>query len=224
MLRAFSLAIGQLFSGPILTVLGICTALSLACFLALGLGIYYALDYWLQSGSGQYEWLTSMLGGVVGALLLTWLLFPVVAGGLVTLFLERVARTVEREHYPHLPPAKGLPFAQSLLVSIRFLVVMITANVLLLVLLLVPPVYAVAWFVVNGWLLGREYFEMVAMRRVSPRGADSLRKRHGLETLLTGVALAVLLIPPFNLILPIIATAVMVHRFHEWRGSEADFD
>src|SRR5690606_36331514 len=118
----------------------------------------------------------------------------------VALFLERVARTVEQQHYPHLPIAKGLPLVQGLVVSMRFMIVLIAANALLLILLLAPPVYAVAWFVVNGWLLGREYLELVAMRRISPRGTDALRKRRGFETLITGIALAVLLIPPFHLI------------------------
>jgi len=224
MLRAFSLAVAQLFSGPILGVLGVCEINSMACFVAMGVGIYWALDTWLQGVGGPFEWLISTIGGLAAAIVLTWLLFPVVAGAFVTLFLERVARTVEQQHYPHLPPAKGLPFMQGLAVSARFMIVLIGANVLLLALLLVPPAYVVAWFVVNGWLLGREYLELVAMRRISPRGADALRQRRGFETLVTGIALAALLIPPFHLILPVIATAVMVHRFHEWRGSEAEID
>ena len=228
MLRAFSLAIGQLFSGPILTVLGICTVLSVASFMALGFGIYWALGTWLQVESGPLAWLNSLLGSLLGsvlmAVILAWLLFPVITGAFVSLFLDRVARIIERQHYPHLPPAAGVPLAQSLAVSGRFLIVLLAANILLLFLLLVPPVYAIAWFVVNGWLLGREYFEMVAMRRISARGADALRRRRGSEILITGIALAVLLIPPFNLILPIIATAVMVHRSHEWLGTEAESD
>src|SRR5690606_6783619 len=103
-------------------------------------------DTWLQGVAGPFEWLISTVGSLAAAIVLTWLLFPVVTGAFVALFLERVARTVEQQHYPHLPIAKGLPLVQGLVVSMRFMIVLIAANALLLILLLAPPVYAVAWF------------------------------------------------------------------------------
>ncbi len=221
MLRALSLAFAQLFTGPILMVLGACTMLSIACFVGVWYGVDWAIASWFEVDEEATGWLGWLSG--FATLVLAYFLFPVVSTAFVTLFLDRVARVVEKQHYPHLPPAKGLPFMASLVVTARFLVVLITANALLLALLLFPPVYAVAWFVVNGWLLGREYFELVAMRRLSPADADSLRKRQGLPTFLTGVMLTLLLIVPLlALILPVLATAVMVHRFHELHGTELD--
>lgn len=217
MLRALTLAIGQLFSGPILTVLGYCTMLSIACFVALWFGIDWAFVHWLGY-SEESTGLVGILGGVA-TIVLAWFLFPIVASAFVALFLERVAKLVEQKHYPSLPKAKGITIAQSIAVSARFFLVLVTANVLLLFLLLFPPVYAVAWFVVNGWLLGREYFELVAMRRLAPQQTDALRKRNAFATFVTGVVLtALLLLPLVNLVLPVLATAVMVHRFHEWYG------
>ena len=103
----------------------------------------------------------------------------------------------------------------------RFIATLIGANVLLLALLPFPPVYAAAWLIVNGWLLGREYFEQVAMRRLSRRSADQLRKHRAGKILATGIVLTLLLsIPLFGLVLPVFATCVMVHRFHEWHQSE----
>lgn len=223
MLRAFSLAVGQMFSGPILGVLGACAMLSIACFAGLWFGIDWAIETWLAGSDGFLAELASKGGGLIAALVLAYFLFPVVATAFISLFLERIAKTVEDQHYPHLPPAKGLPILASLAVTARFVILIIGANVLLLVLLFFPPVYAVMWFVVNGWLIGREYLELVSMRRISVRDTDQLRQRRGTEMLMTGVVLAVLLpIPLFNMVLPVFATCVMVHRFHEWRGSEID--
>jgi CysZ protein len=225
MLRAFSLAVGQMFSGPILGVLGACAMLSIACFAGLWFGIDWAIETWLKGSDGFLAELASMGGGLIAALVLAYFLFPIVATAFISLFLERIARTVEGQHYPLLPPAKGLPILPSLAVTARFVILMIAANVLLLALLFFPPVYAVAWLVVNGWLIGREYLELVAMRRISVRDTGRLRKQHGTETLVTGVVLAVMLpIPLFNMVLPVFATCVMIHRFHEWRGSEIDSD
>jgi len=220
MLRAFALAFGQLFSGPILTILGACTILSVACFFLVWLGIDWAVATWIQpdeSSSGWWSWLSGL-----GTIVLTWLLFPVVATAFVSLFLNRVAGLVEERHYPDLPPAKDLPLIPSLLVAIRFVAVFIAANLVLLFLLFFPPVYVAAWLVINGWLLGREYFELVAMRRLNVGDTDSLRKRNGIAVLITGIALTGLLVlPPIPLILPVLATAVMVHRFHELNAARS---
>ncbi len=220
MARAIALALAQLFSGPILGVLGACALLSALCFVLLWLGIDFALLHWFGD-----TWLATTVVGVLGGIAtfaLAWVTFPLVAGAFVGLFLEHVAALVERRHYPELPAAKGLPFVQGIAVSVRFLVVLLAANALLLVLLLVPPVYAVAWLVVNGWLVGREYVELVAMRRVAPAEADALRRRHRVECFATGVALALLMpLPIVNLVLPVLATAVVVHRYHDWRRADA---
>jgi len=215
-LRAISLGLAQLFSGRILGIIGACTMLSVACFAGVWYGLYYALEHWL----GSWEFATT-LGGVT-TLVLAWFLFPLVAGVFVALFLDAIATIVEQQHYPELPKADGLSFGQSLVVALRYLVVLVLANVALLVLLLFPPVYAVAWFVVNGWLVGREYFELVAMRRLTPKQADELRGARGGEVFVTGMVIAGLLTIPFvNLVLPIVATAVMVHRYHDWRREAA---
>ena len=67
-------------------------------------------------------------------------------------------------------------------------------------------------------MLGREYFEMVGVRRLPAADVTSLRKAHGLSVLMTGVAIAFLLtIPVVNLLMPVVATAAMVHLFEKWR-------
>lgn len=216
MLHAFTRAIGQLFDGRILALIGLCALLSLGCFV----GAWFAVDWLLSTTlatTGPAETIVDILGGLA-TLVATWFLFPIVTCAFVGLFLEQVARAVEARHYPHLPAAPGLPFLQALGSSLRFLLVVVAANTLLLLLWFVPPAYPIGYFVVNGFLLGREYFELVALRRLTPATARVLRRRHQNELLLTGVAFTFLLtLPVANLVIPILATAVMVHRFEDWR-------
>lgn len=217
MLRALTLAFGQLFTGPILAVLGGCVLLSIGCFVALWFGIDWMLG-WLVGDTGEWSTTLGWLGGALTAVL-AYLSFPLVTSAFVGLFLERVATLVERRHYPHLPAADGLGVAESIVVTVRFVAVLIGVNVLLVLLLVIVPfAYPVAWLLCNGWLLGREYFELVALRRLDREHSDELRRRRGTECLLTGMALAFLLTVPFvNLVMPVFATAVMVHRFHDWQ-------
>ena len=66
MIRAFSLAVAQLFSGPILGVLGACTMLSIACFAGLWFGIDWAIETWLDGSEGFLADLAAMVKSGIG--------------------------------------------------------------------------------------------------------------------------------------------------------------
>ena len=81
-----------------------------------------------------------------------------------------------------------------------------------LLLLLVPGVNIAAFFVVNGYLLGREFFEFAAMRFRSPVEARAFRAKHHVTVLLAGLLIAgFLAIPIVNLLTPLFAAGLMVH-------------
>ena len=223
MITAFARAFAQLLDRRILGILGVCTVLSLACFV----GAWFAVEWLLDSvlaDSALARTMLDVIGGLA-AIVATWLLFPVVASAFVGLFLDRVANAVEDRYYPGLPPAPGLTFLAGLAGSLRFLFVALAANLLLLGLWFVPVAYPIGYFVVNGFLLGREYFDVVSQRRLDRRSAAALRARHPVGLLATGAGISLLLaMPVVNLVLPVIATAVMVHRFEAWRHAARQAD
>jgi uncharacterized protein involved in cysteine biosynthesis len=107
--------------------------------------------------------------------------------------------------------------------GLRFAIVALLLNLLLLpaylLLLIFPPLYLLVFYLVNGYLLGREYFELVAYRRLEEREADELRRACRGRVMLSGVAMAFMLtVPVFNLVAPIAATAFAVHLFEAMRG------
>lgn len=166
---------------------------------------------------GLLEWLLDLLGGLA-TLVFTWFLFPAVVSVIIGVFLDDIAAAVEARHFPDLPPAKGLPVAKAIVTALGYLGVIVFLNLILLIFLLIPPVFPFVFYSVNGYLLGREYFELVALRRVSPQDARSLRKAHRGELFLTGIVTALLLtMPVVNLLAPVVVTAAMVHLFEGWR-------
>ena len=85
---------------------------------------------------------------------------------------------------------------------------------LYLLLLFVPPLNFFLYYGINGYLLGREYFELVAVRRLESRAAKDMRRRFRGTVFLAGVIIAFFLsIPIVNLIAPVIATAFLVHLY-----------
>ena len=219
MVKALLRALGQLDDPTVQKVLGGAFLLAVASFALL----WWLVGSWLLSTSLlQIGWLDSAIDalGGIATLVLTWFLFPLLVGSLIGLFLEPVAAAVERRHYPELAPARGVPFWTGVWSGVRFLLLVILVNVVLLVLLVVPPVYAVGYYVLNGALLGREYAELVALRRLPPEQARALRRQHGLELLAFGVFAAfVATLPIANLIAPVVLTAAMVHMVTEWSPS-----
>ena len=80
-----------------------------------------------------------MLGGLA-VFGLAYLFFPAVVVAISGLLLDRVADAVERRYYPGLPHAEGQSIAAGIFSSLRFLVVVVALNLLVLPAYLIPGV------------------------------------------------------------------------------------
>ncbi len=160
------------------------------------------------------------LAGGVGAVVLAILAFPGLAGAISSLLLDRVADAVEQRYYPQLGPGRSQSVAEAIGTAAKFFLILLLFNLLgLVVAYWVPGLNAVVFLLINGYLLGREYFELVALRRIKPKDLRRLRSRHGPRLLAAGVILALLMsVPLLNLLVPVIGTAFMVHIHQQIAG------
>ncbi|MEM8978481.1 MAG: EI24 domain-containing protein, partial [Pseudomonadota bacterium] len=77
------------------------------------------------------------------------------------------------------------------------------------------PFAPIIFWGLNGFLLGREYFHLVAVRRVGLAEARRLRKLHFASIWAAGTLMAVpLSVPLLNLVIPIFGVATFTHIFH----------
>ncbi len=220
---AFLKAIGQLGDSRFLGVLGMGLGLTIAL-----LGAFYAgfvlLIGWLLPDSfnlpwiGEITWIDNALtwAGVPLMLLLSVFLMVPVASAFTGIFLDRIADAVEDQHYPSLPRARHIGFLEGLGDGLKFLGVIIGVNLVALVAYLAfAPIAPIIFWVVNGILLGREYGQMVALRRQTAAGAAAFRKRNRITLFSAGVLMAVpLTIPVVNLLVPILGAATFTHLYH----------
>ncbi len=220
MISAALTAFGQVFSPLLRGVLLKSVALAIALLVVMAIALNAALQH---MATLPYHWLDTLvsivvgLGFVFGALYLTPVASSVVAG----LFLDDVAEKVERTSYPGDPVGTAQPVVRSILYSLRFFAIVLAVNLGALMLLLVPGVNVVIFFLANGYLLGREYFELAAMRYNSPEEARALRQANAVTVFLAGLLIApLLLVPVLNLITPVFGTAFMVH-LHKRLASKA---
>ena len=158
--------------------------------------------------------------GVGGVLFASFILFPAVMVMVLSFLLEEIAQAVEARHYPSLPPARPQPIGEMLRSGLAFAAATVAINLLALpfylLLIFLPPLNLILFYGVNGYLFGREYFEIVAFRRQSPSEAKRVRRRFRRRLFLAGILITVMMtIPIVNLFAPIVATGFMVHVFED---------
>lgn len=175
---------------------------------------------WLSEHMGAtFDWLAGF-AFVAALLIATFLMFPGVVTILVGLFLERVADAVEDRYYPDAGPARAQPIPEILASTLKFAAVVVLLNLLVmpfyLVLVFIPGANLVLYYLLNGYLIGREYYELVAFRRLPAGEATRLRRSFRSRVLIAGIVVTFLMtIPVVNLIAPVIGAAFMVHVTHD---------
>jgi len=168
-----------------------------------------------------FQKILSFFGGTL-ILVMTWFLFPSVVTLIVAFLLENVAKAVEEKHYPHLSEPRNQSLPEILLITLKFTILSIIINVLAvpiyLGLVFFGPLNLLIFYMLNGYLLGREYFELTIHRRINPPQAKEIFKKFRTKIILAGGIVSFLMtIPLINLVAPIIATAAMVHLIQKSR-------
>lgn len=217
-LRALSLALGQLGDPQILRVLAKTVAITLGVFLLLGVVLYFALSallaWWAPHDVQGWSWLLAVILWIA----LAWLLWRVVAVAVLQFHADEVVEAVERKHYPAaLASARKLSFREEMTVGLRgakrAVLINLAAMPVALLLLFTGVGTPLVFWAVNAVLLGRELTELVWLRhRHSPDAPPPLSQAEQLA--LGGLFAALFLVPFVNLLAPVLGAATATHRIH----------
>ena len=219
-------AITQVLSPPLRAVLWKSILLALALIAVIGVVLDRLIMHFVNLGGASVEatvgphahlpvdavaWLLSIaasLGIIVGGVLL----MPAVTALVASFFADRIGEEVEREYYPADPPGKALPLWLAMWEGGKTALLAVLIYLCAAPLLLFAGVGAVIFFLATAYILGREYFELAAMRFRPPAEAKLLRKRNAMTVFVAGLFIALFVsIPIVNLATPLFAMALMVH-------------
>ncbi|WP_375615640.1 MULTISPECIES: sulfate transporter family protein [unclassified Bartonella] len=145
------------------------------------------------------------------ALLLAFLIAPITAmiGGF---FIDSAAEIIEKEDYPNEPIGQALSFRRSLIISFKFVILSLLGNGIAFILFFIPGVNLIAFYVINGYLLGHEYFLFAAYRFRTEQNARVFLHTHYTTVFGAGLLIAIFVsIPIINLATPLFAAAFMTH-------------
>lgn len=212
MLSAASRAMGQVFEPAfrkiLLKMLGFTALVLIVIWIVLESAVVQLVD--LPYG---LDTVISILTGIGAIFALSFLIAPVSAM-FAGLFQDEIAEILEQRDYAQDAPGKPLRMTTAMVQAIKFTGVVILGNIFALLLLLVPGINMIAFFVVNGYLLGREFFEFAANRYLPLEEAKRLRRAYRGTVFMAGLVIAgVLAVPILNLVTPIFATLFMIHLF-----------
>jgi CysZ protein len=237
MIDAAFKALSQLFSQPLRRVLLKAVGLALLLIVLIGIGMQRVLAALAASGATWAEqtsgfaphaawatlaWVLSIMAGL-GILTGALFLMPAVTAFVGSFFVDEVADVVERTHYPTEPDGHALPFFRALIEGLKTAALALAIYLCALPFLLLAGLGVIILFLANSYLLGREYFELAAMRFRTPHDAKALRKKNAAYVFLAGMVIAVFVsIPVLNLATPIFAMAYMVHIHKRMAGRRVE--
>jgi len=219
-------ALTQIFLPPLRAVLWKSIGLAFVLIVVVGIACDRLIVWLLGAGSASIEttfgphahwpvgalaWLLSIAAGF-GIILGSIFLMPAVTAFVASFFADQIAEQVEREHYPADPPGAALPLWRAVLEGGKTALLAVLVYVCAAPFLLLAGFGAVIFFFATAWLLGREYFELAAMRFRPPDEVKALRKRNATTVYVGGLIIAAFVsIPLVNLATPLFAMALMVH-------------
>src|SRR5450432_3627170 len=233
MLDAAVKALAQILSPPMRSILWRSIGLALVLIVVLAIGLQRLLSWFATSGEGWAEamlgpgfhtplnvvaWILSIAAGfgvVFGAVFL----MPAITSLVASVFVDEAAAHVEREHYPAERPGAALPFGIAVTEGIKTALLTILVYLIALPFVFFAGAGFIAFFIATAWLLGREYFELAAMRFRSPAEAKAMRKQNAAVIFTAGLVIAAFVsIPIVNLATPLFGMAFMVHMHKRLSG------
>lgn len=233
MIRAFTLALGDLGDRRIIGILLRSLILTLLIFAVGGVAAAWLLDGadpcdWIGLDSCPFDASASGWSAFLLMLLGIWFLFPAIALGVISGYVDRIAAAIETRHYPQ-AAARARPLgiwgglALGLKSSLRLIVYNLIALPFYLILLFTGIGALILFVAVNGVAFGHDLGELVAARhgdKLSRRLwlASTRGSRAAIGMLVTGI----FLIPFVNLLAPVLGVAMAVHVYHERPGPIID--
>jgi CysZ protein len=233
MLDAAVKALSQILSPPMRSILWRSIGLALVLIVVLAIGLQRLLSWFAVSGEVWAEamlgpgfhtplnilaWIVSIAAGfgiVFGAVFL----MPAITSLVASVFVDEIADHVEREHYPAERPGTALSFGLAMTEGLKTALLTILVYLIALPFVFLAGAGFIAFFVATAWLLGREYFELAAMRFRPPTEAKAMRKQNAATIFAAGLVIAAFVsIPIVNLATPLFGMAFMVHLHKRLSG------
>ena len=168
--------------------------------------------------------LTSWISGF-WLIIVGFFLFPTIVLIIGSCFSEMICTRVEQRHYGGQVGTRKAPVFEVIGSAIKIFGLSLTINLVLIPIyflgLFVPGISFVVFYVINGYFLGREVFEVVSCRHLTLERSRQLRSSNNSKVTWLGIIIVVLsTVPVVNLCIPIFGIVAMTHIFHQIKSKQ----
>jgi len=220
MITSFTMAFGQLndkrFLKPLLYSLGLSLLATLIALPLIYLGFEWlnqAFLTWLEGGDSWWmntiEWSLRVLGILI-IFGIIFFAFGSVQTAFLGLFLDDVVTATRDKNHPTIQLGPPPPFSKSSWASAQFLTLSLSVNALILPIVLIgwflPPLGLIVQLIANGYLFGKEYEDIIAVRFQTEDRLDPLKR-----TIFGTATAALFLVPVLNFVAPVISAAAFTN-------------
>lgn len=220
----------QLFDRPFLKVLFLGMLTTVGAILVAYL-ITNELLKELPLYQSEWEWWQDIVNGMAGYIFNAAFVFTIVlffapiSTIFISIFLDDVIDCVEGRFYPESKAGKRLGISNLAFLAARIMFFIIVLNILMIplyvLLFWIPFVPLIIFYLLNGYLLGWGYYEMVAVRHLGIKEAGVHRKSIRGVILSAGLIMTLLfMVPIVQFTVPILGVALICHLFHLSRSEE----
>lgn len=166
----------------------LCFVVALGATIAAAWAAFRYLWPMIPEGEGWWRYLWTVADFFGGALivLIAVVLAPTISMIVGSVLFDVAAAQVEKD--VALPAGRLVSPLEGLANGFRIGWLPLVLNIVSLPLLFVPVVNIIWFLALNGYLMGREYFSLAAVRRMPWAQARSLRGRYGLSVFFVGLA------------------------------------
>ncbi|AHC73485.1 hypothetical protein P856_256 [Candidatus Endolissoclinum faulkneri L5] len=218
MFRSISLAIAQLANPNLRSILMIAITISLLFIIAITIGMNYAITLLAHTGINWFDKLIIWFGSLA-SFLFALIFFPGFVQIISGLFADRVSDAIISTYYPNLPAQRQTSISEVIGDGLRFAFLSMIINILALSLyFLLPGFNMIIFYLLNSYLLGREYAEMIGLRSLDRISMKKFWEANRTQLFLGGMLITTIsIIPALNLTTPITATAFAIHEHERLR-------
>lgn len=221
MLSSAASALAQMFDRKFQSVLWLGVAGTITLFVILMLALQWAVGYLPTFGLSWLQDMVRILSGFALTIAFIFMGAPV-AQIFASIFIDRVADAVEEKYYPNVKRDEGATFTELLIAGMSFAGVSLILNLLAFPLQVASiGLGTVVVLLINGYLTGRTFFELAALRHMDRPAASALRRRHRVRLFIGGALISFLaMIPILNFFVPLFGAAMMTHEYNKMVRSD----
>ena len=213
-IKAYILSLIQIFDPKIIKIVFWSIFLSILCCSLISFLIFYLIDNILNNIDFPFSIFFSSISSFIFLIICLWVIFPPLMIIINSLFSNKVTQIVESNNYKNVIYNNSNTLIKELNFQLSFIILFIMINLALLPFLIFSPIYFILYWIINGYLIGKEFSGSVLIKYINHDDIKKFNNKNRLNIYLFGIILAIIFsIPVLNLLGPIIGTTSMVHMY-----------